>query len=120
MRAYTTSRRGKLALFLHACQSRTALPQCQSSPVVQRRCRRRSRTTLVEVFSCHIGHLWRGCEIDDRLSAFGGGYCEKLGEPSHARNQTTAFIGEACCNEARMQTIRGHAGALQASEQVGA
>ena len=30
------------------------------------------------------------------------------------RNQTTAFIGETCCNEARMETIRGHARALQA------
>ena len=31
--------------------------------------RRRSRTTLVKVFSGHIGYLWRGREIDDRLSA---------------------------------------------------
>jgi hypothetical protein len=50
-------------------QDRTALPQCQSSTVVQRRRRRRGRTTLVKVFSRHIGHLWRRCEIDDRLSA---------------------------------------------------
>ena len=113
MRAYTTSRQGKLALFLHTCQSRTALPQCQSSTVVQRRCRRISRTTLVKVFSGHIGHLWRGREIDDRLSAFGGGYCEELGEPSQVRDQTAAFIGETCCNEARMETIHGHAGVMQ-------
>ena len=51
-------------------QSRTALPQCQGSTVVQRRCRRRSRTTLVKVFPGHIGHRWRGRKINDRLSAW--------------------------------------------------
>jgi hypothetical protein len=73
-------------LFLHTRQSRTALPQGQSSAVVQRRRRRRSGMTLVEVFSGHIGHLWRRREIDDRLSAFGGGYGKILGKPSHARD----------------------------------
>ena len=101
-------------LFLYPCQSRTALPQCQSSAIVQRRCRWRGRTTLVEVFSGHIGHLWRGREIDDRLSAFSGGYCEKLSEPSEAGDQTAAFIGEACRYETRMQTIRGHADIMNA------
>src|SRR4029077_19810679 len=105
-------------LFPHICQSRTALPQGQSSTIVQRRCRRRGRTAFVEVFSAHIVDLRRGREIDDRLSTFGGGYREKLGEPCEARDQATAFIGEACCNETRMQTIRGHAGALQAPSKL--
>ena len=97
----------------HTCQSRTALPQCQRSTVVQRRGRRRGRTTLVEVLSGHIGDLGRGREINDCLSAFGGGNCEKLGEPSQVRDQPAAFIGEACCNETRMQTIRGDTCALE-------
>jgi hypothetical protein len=118
MRAYTTSRQGKLALFLHSCQSGTALPQCQSSTVVQRRCRRISRTILVKVFSGHIGDLGRRREIDDCLSAFGRGYCEKLGEPSQARDQTAAFIGEACRDETGMQTIRSQAGAMQAPSKL--
>jgi hypothetical protein len=61
---------------------------CQSGAVVQRRCRWRDRTTLVKILSGHIGHLRRGCEIDDRLSAFSGGYREELSEPSEARDQT--------------------------------
>jgi len=101
-----------------ACQSCTALPQCQSDTVVQCRRRWRRRTTFVKVFSSHIGDLRRGREIDDRLSTFGGGYREKLGEPCETRDQATAFIGEACCNETRMQTIRGHAGALQAPSKL--
>jgi hypothetical protein len=61
------------------------------------------RTTLVKVFSGHVGDLRRKREIDDLLSAFSGGYSEKLGEPSQVRNQTAAFIGEARREETSMQ-----------------
>ena len=72
----------------------------------------------LKVSSGHIGDRGRGRQIDDRLSAFGGRYCEKLGEPSQARDQPAAFIGEARRDKTRVQAIRGHAGALQAPSKL--
>ena len=95
----------------------TVTDSARPKPCRNRAKERRSRVTLVKVFSRPIGHLWRGREIDDRLSAFGGGYREKLGEPCEARDQTSAFIGEACRDEPRMQAIRGDSGALEAPSQ---
>ena len=59
-----------------------------------------SDDTCKSIFPSHWPPLAR--TRDDRLSAFGRGYRKKLGEPYEARDQTSAFIGEACRDEPRM------------------
>src|SRR6516225_6645712 len=56
--------------------------------------------------------------MNDGFCALGGGYCEKLGEPYHVRDQAAALISKARGDEARMQAIRGDAAALQAAREL--